>query len=111
MYWHICSQTASTGKIVLKEDIKTYFIAKKTCSANNLHCLEQGGSEYEGGNNLRVEFIINTTYETQIYKVADVILDKQCNNVGFVYNFFVEDGIDNDFNDYYVNIVAWNKQG
>jgi hypothetical protein len=31
--------------------------------------------------------------------------------VGYVYDYCVEDGVDNDFNDFYINIASWHSKG
>jgi hypothetical protein len=41
---------------------------------------------------------------------SNAILDKQSNTVGFVYDYCVEDWLDKDYNDYYINIVGWTKK-
>ncbi len=113
MYWTVSSQAGSKATIILKDDNKIYFTAKKTVSDWNILTLGQGGAQYEGGRNLRIEI--------EIYDHPDIYIKQSINGynittdtavtVGSGYNICVEDHKDNDFNDYFISVVAWKKKG
>jgi hypothetical protein len=111
MCWHVCSQCANTGSVVLRDDSTVYFEAKKASRSTDLQHLKQGGAYYTGGTNLRVEFTVDTGTELQTSSSGDGILDNKGRNVGFIYTFCIEDSVDSDFNDFYVNVVAWKRKG
>ncbi len=110
MTWNVFTQCGNTGKVVLRDDDKPYFEAKKDTHGGDLQHLCHGGARYDGGKNLRVEVTVDTTVEIDVSKVLGVITDKESHTVGFVYDFFVEDDIDNDYNDFSINIASWKKK-
>lgn len=112
MVWHVCTQCLNLGKIVFKDDSKTYFSVEKSSYSTDLQHIGQGGAFYEGGSNLRIEL---TVYNSGVDQKASInsfgITDNVGGIVGNGYNFCIEDGTDNDYNDFYINVVAWNKKG
>ncbi|WP_347489868.1 hypothetical protein ABDB91_01560 [Desulfoscipio sp. XC116] len=111
MCWHICSQCLNTGKIVLRDDSTVYLMVEKNTKSTSIQHLSQGADTYRGGANLRFEITVDTTAELRTSNAGDAILDSSGRNVGFIYNYCVEDSTDNDFNDFYLNIAAWRNKG
>jgi len=111
MCCNVCTQCYNTGTVTVKDDRKTYFVAKKTTTSTALQHLLSAGADYEGGNNLRVEFQVDTHAALDVAAFSNAILDKKGEVVGHVYSFCLEDSFDADYNDFYVNIVAWDKKG
>ncbi len=112
MFWSICSQCQSTATIVLKDDSRTYFTVNKTSPSTDLQKLAQDSAAYQGGNNLRIEIMVNFPNANIQQTINSYNITDSCANiVGHGYNFCIEDSDDNDYNDYYIDIVAWNKKG
>lgn len=112
MVWHVCTQTSSKGKVELKDDTQTYFSIEKGNTRADLQHLIQGGSFYTGGAHLRLEVTIyNTTSKQDASVTSAGINTRSGENVGITYNICVEDAVDMDYNDYYINLAAWRKQG
>ena len=42
---------------------------------------------------------------------ANSITDSLARKVGQIYTFSIEDSTDEDYNDFYINIAAWDKKG
>jgi len=113
MYWTVSSQAGSKATIILRDDNKIYFTAKKLVEDWNLLTLEQGCARYDGGRNLRIEI--------EVYDHPEIFIKQSINSynittdtavtVGSGFNICVEDHLDNDFNDYFISIVAWKKKG
>lgn len=111
MFWSLCSQTASTGSIVLKDDNQTYFNKIKDDSSTNLEVIANDSAVYGGGANLRIEVVLNDGCNINQIINSYNITDPSSKTLGCAYNYFLEDSTDNDFNDYYINVVAWKNKG
>lgn len=111
MCWHVCSQCYNTGTIVFRDDSKVYFTAEKKSTSTSVQPLAQGSAHYNGGSNLRFDISVDTGTNLQVSPSSDGILDSSGRNVGCIYDFCVEDSTDNDFNDFYINVVAWKTKG
>ncbi|SFR64779.1 hypothetical protein [Anaeromicropila populeti] len=112
MFWSVCTQCGSHGVVTLKDDQQTYFTAKKDTDDWNLQSLAQAYAIYQGGDNLRLEVEVtypNADIEQSINSYN--ITDPSSNIVGYGYNYCIEDSTDNDYNDYYIDLVAWRKKG
>lgn len=111
MYWSIFAQTATIGTITLMDDTRTYFSISKTTQCPIIKNLGQGSARYLGGRNLRLVVSIKTPYPLDQSINAYAITTPDSKTVGHGYNFSIEDGTDGDYNDYYIDIVAWNNKG
>lgn len=111
MFWSLCSQTGSTGSIVLKDDNQIYFNKTKDDSSNNLQVITTDSAIYRGGANLRLEVVLNEGCNINQIINAYNIADSSSRTLGCSYNYCLEDSTDNDFNDYYINVVAWKNIG
>ncbi len=114
MVWHVCSQAASLAKIQLKDDRKTYFTAEKKNSSTALQELTPGGQGdfYSGAPNLRIEITVDYPgVDIKGHPASYSIVNTRGLVVGHGWNLAIEDLNDEDYNDYYINIVAWKKKG
>lgn len=111
MYWAIASKAGSKAYIVLKDDNKIYLEVKKEESTLTFKNLALGTATYEGGKNLRIEIIVYDYEKLDIKSSINSfnITDTKSRIVGYGYNYCIEDWTDNDYNDYYINLVAWVK--
>lgn len=110
MLWSVCSQCYNLFTVVIRDDTKIYKMISKTSTDCTLQKLEQGGDFYTGGANLRVELIFNDgNVDIRESIVSGGITDRRANTVGYTYSYCIEDAWDNDYNDAYINVVAWRK--
>lgn len=112
MLWSVCSQASNKFTVVIKDDKKTYAKIKKKSSSASLKKLSQDSSEYEGGSKLRVE----VTFDNKKVEIKESIMSEGITNIlaktmGYIYTYCIEDGTDDDYNDVYIDIVAWRKKG
>lgn len=110
--WYVCTQTASTPLTVKLSDEngKQYFSCSKNNGSTNLQILNQGHADVMG-ESLKLEIDIPASKEIKQSITANNVTDSVANKVGQVYAFCIEDWIDEDYNDIYVNIVGWSKKG
>lgn len=114
MVWSVCSQTASRGLIVLRDDEQIYDTVSKDNTSTELQDLTKGtkGAFYGGGGNLRFEVTIHDALRPQLgCKSINGIIDGEARIVGHTVNICIEDYNDNDYNDYYITFAAWQKKG
>lgn len=114
MVWNVCSQTASTALVELKDDNTVYMSVKKENTSTELQELTQGckGAFYTGGANLRFEVTIhNAVMPQRGCKSLNGIVDAEARVVGRTMSLCIEDYNDNDYNDYYITLAAWQKKG
>lgn len=117
IFINACSQCASQAEIKF-EGLDNNIVLKKTNSSTGLQRLDGGFQAIRRGAN-PLSFTITITGQTSPDKKMKVIqhtfimADKNGKEQGinYVYNIEdVEDG-DEDFNDYYINVVAWHRKG
>ena len=111
MCWHVCSQCSNRGTVILRDNDKVYFTADKKDYNMSIQHLSEGFAQYTGGRDLRIEITVHENCNLHVSMSGDAILDTKGRNVGFIYDYCVEDGSDDDFNDFFINIVAWRKKG
>lgn len=111
IYWNVCSQAANLGEIVICDDQFRYATIRKTSSSTELQQLGTGYAVYNGGNNLRIELDVPQSREIDANSFSSNITDKNGRIVGVAVTLCFEDGTDKDYNDFYVNFVAWRKKG
>lgn len=117
MYWNICSQSSNSFNIVLK-DTETGYIYfecnKPTTSTGAIINLSNPDGKVSctevQGDSLSL-FITSPSSDLKHSISSHGISDGAARNVGYAYDFCFEDWIDEDFNDLYVNVIAWNRQG
>lgn len=110
--WYVCTQTASYPVTVeLRDDSgKVYFNEPKKNGSTELQVLAQGHEDCVG-NNLKLIADIPNSKEIKQSITANNVTDSVANKVGQVYAFCIEDWVDEDYNDVYINIVGWLKRG
>lgn len=110
--WYVCTQTASYPVAVeLRDDSgKVYFNEPKKNGSTELQVLAQGHEDCVG-NNLKLIVDIPNSKEIKQSITANNVTDSVANKVGQVYAFCIEDWVDEDYNDVYINIVGWLKRG
>lgn len=113
MVWNICSQTASTALIELKDDQNVYESVEKTDTSMELQQLAGSkGAFYQGGANLRFEVTIHNAVVSQnACKTVNGIVSADGQTVGKTMSICIEDYNDSDYNDYYITLAAWHKKG
>lgn len=109
--WEVLSQTASTGIITLKAGNKTYFTASKNNSTTGLLLLAQDSADYNQNETLTLTVTVNGATQLKQSLTSGAINDEKARKVGYTYSFCIEDWTDNDYNDYYINIVGWARKG
>lgn len=112
MLWNVCSQCYNNFTVRILDDNKQYMEVSKRSYSTNLQKLCQDSCDYDGGNNLRVEIEFeDRNIDIKESIVAGGITDRRSNTVGFTYTYCIEDATDDDYNDAYINIVAWHRKG
>lgn len=110
--WYVCTQTASNPVMVklFDDSGKIYFSSSKQNGSTNLQVLNQGHDDIVG-DNLILSIDIPSSVQIKQSITANNVTDSVANKIGQVYAFCVEDWIDEDYNDVYINIVGWSKKG
>ena len=110
-----CSQCKSKATITIT-GLKESIVLKKENEDENLQHLkcEHYTSEVLG-ENLEVCFEIDNGSKMKVIQHAMIMTDKDGNEKGLNYIFNIEDiedleNGDEDFNDYYLNIVVWHSK-
>jgi hypothetical protein len=113
LVYNIVSQAMYTGSIILRDDSEIYFTAEKPGTSTSPTLLGQGFCIHGGGQNLRIEIKVNEAVQGRmsISETAEPVRKDDGAIVGYIYDYCVEDGCDNDFNDFYINIAAWHQKG
>ncbi|MCM1499770.1 MAG: dockerin type I repeat-containing protein [Clostridium sp.] len=106
--WFVTTQAANEVIITLKDDSKTYFKEKKK-SLDIAPPLAVGNAQYTG-NNLVLEISIPESDNVRAIPTATSIITATGKVVGHSFNCCGEDWNDDDFNDFYVNIVGWKSK-
>lgn len=113
MCWSVCTQCWNACSVKLTdENGKEYFsYAKPFERSGELKFLGQGYATC-GGNQLK----LTVTCDTDIDEIKQSInsyniTDSNAATIGHGYNFCIEDSTDEDYNDVYIDLVAWKKKG
>ena len=107
MSWFITSQAANRITVKLFDDKKVYFEASKQ-SIDIDPPLAQGAA-FVDGDNLKIQITSSGHDELQTWHNMSDISSASGDTVGKVFTLSGEDYIDNDYNDVYVSLSAWNK--
>lgn len=111
IFWTVCSQCLNLATIVIRDNKKIYQTINKVSFSTAFNVLAQTNSIYTGGGNLRIEISIPASTAIDSSQQSYAITDKEMNSVGHGYNICIEDAGDKDYNDIYIDFVAWNKKG
>lgn len=109
--WNVSAQACFDSTVTIKDDTTTYAIIKKGKTRTPEFLFLNEGHHNVDGNNLTV--IVEST-ESRILKSsvnAFTVTSDSGRAVGCGYNICIEDQDDNDYNNVYINIVAWEKKG
>lgn len=111
MYWNCISQTYYNGILTIKDDTCVYATIEKTDRKSSLQTLGAGSALYEGGANLRVELSMPECTDLKCAGVTSDTLAPSGKVVGQTSSLCYEDSTNDDFNDFYLNIVSWHHAG
>lgn len=111
LFWTIASQCQFTGTVVIRDNATIYSTVRKTSESTDVQVLEQSTRQYTGVDGLRVEINIPLSINIKVASESASPIKVGDKTVGCCYNLCIEDYIDDDYNDFYINIVAWNKKG
>lgn len=112
MSWNLSAQASRAHNISLKDTSgNVYFSYVKDHISTDpaFRFLGQGHCDVKGELILTDE--CNEASELKASIGANTITDNSGVTVGHSYEFCIEDWEDEDYNDIYVNVVAWNKKG
>ena len=68
-------------------------------------------SQKRGNEPLFLVIDIKNANSMKVFKSAVIMSDFDGKEKGLNFSFNIEDAGDNDFNDYYVNVVVWHQRG
>lgn len=106
--WFVTTQAANEVTVTLKDNKKTYFSAMKK-SVNIAPPLAVGNDEYVGSN-LVLEISIPQSDEVRPIPSMSSIISDTGKVLGHSFTCCGEDWTDNDYNDFYINIVGWKSK-
>lgn len=111
MCWIVCTQACYASTIKLVDETREYFSYDKPRTSDGSFRNWQPTAALCAGNNLQL--IVNAEVDDTIKQTVNSynITDSNAKTVGHGYNLCIEDGTDEDFNDIYVNLVGWIKNG
>ncbi|MEG1606987.1 MAG: hypothetical protein RR066_03940 [Mucinivorans sp.] len=110
LFWTVATQCFNLGTVIIRDDATLYATIRKTSTSTSLQVLEQSTKQYTGTKGLRVEIDIPASDHIKVASEAVQPIEAGGKTVGCCYNFCIEDYIDEDYNDFYINIVSWNKK-
>lgn len=111
--WNVCTQTWNACSVKLADEKgNQYFSYSKPFERNgNLKFLGQGYADCKGS-----KLTLTVTCETDTGEIKHSINSYNITNdsaatIGHGYNLCIEDASDGDYNDVYIDLVAWEKKG
>lgn len=112
IYVTACSQCASTATISLEGNLtESVKLSKETGSCDLLPLKGNYKSKKQGDEPLFLVIDIKNDSHMKVIKNAVIMSDFEGKEKGLNFTFNIEDATDNDFNDYYVNVVVWHHRG
>ena len=112
IYVTACSQCASTATISLDGKLtESVQLSKETGSCDLLPLKGNYKAQKQGNDPLFLVIDIKNNSQMKVIKNAIIMSDLEGKEKGLNFTFNIEDAVDNDFNDYYVNIVVWHHRG
>lgn len=106
--WFVTTQAAYKVTVTLRDDKKIYFSADKE-SVAIMPPLNFGKDEYIG-KNLVLEISIPQSDEIRPLPSMNTIISDTGKVLGHSFTCCGEDWTDNDYNDFYINIVGWKSK-
>lgn len=111
LFWSVCTQCMYNCSVQMADNSgHVYFNSKKVSRSTNLQTLEQGNHLLNGED---LKLIVDIPESSAINQSipSGAITDSNGLTVGYVYSFCIEDATDEDYNDIYINVVGWKKEG
>lgn len=110
VFWTVCTHCANRVNVKLNVGGSAFFEANKTDSSEELKVIQQkSGTLTAAKPELAIE--VEGAAKLQQSMVSGLIADDRAQRVGFVYDFCIESGNADLFDDVYVNIVGWERKG
>jgi hypothetical protein len=109
MSFFATTQAAFSITLKLYDDQTTYFEA--TRSSTDINPPLADGNAFYVGNDLSLEITINSSNEIRQFINTFSLLTPKGDEIGHSYTVCGEDSIDEDFNDFYVNVMGWKAKG
>ena len=108
-----CSQCASKGTISIEGPLDKPLVLKKTSDDSTPRPLESNSCTaiVTGDGLIQLKVEIQVSCELKVIKSGVLIADRDGKEQGIHFAFDIEDGGDNDFNDYWVSVVCWHRRG
>ena len=107
MSWFVTTQAANLISVRLYDDSTTYFNASK--QSIDINPPLAIGSSFVQGDRLRLEITSSGYNSIKVWHNTSDISTDSGRRVGKVFVLSGEDYIDDDYNDVYVSISAWDK--
>lgn len=109
--WYVCTQSWSKSVIRLYDNKgKEYFVVNKNLNDSSFHVWSQGNADFTG-DKLFLSIDIPDSKEIKHSLMDTNINDSKGEQIGHVNALCIEDYIDEDYNDIYVNVTGWSKKG
>ena len=111
LVWDVLTQCGNTVNVTLKAGNTTYFSANKSNGSANLQLISNDSRDHNVNATPILTITVNGSSTLKQSFTSGAINDQRARKVGYVYDFCIEDWVDDDYNDIYINIVGWAKKG
>ena len=112
IYMSACSQCSSKGSISIDGPLSNPLVLRKTSDSSDIKPLEGDATAIVTGDGaIRLKVEIDVNKELKVIKSGVLISDRDGKEQGLHFAFDIEDGTDNDFNDYWVSVACWHRRG
>jgi len=113
LFLSACSQCASTGTISIEGPLDRSLVLRKTVKDSEPLPLDGDlrTAVVTGDGPIRLKAEIEVDCDLKVIKSGVLIADRDGKEQGIHFAFDIEDGSDNDFNDYWVNVACWHHRG
>ena len=106
-----CSQCASKATITLEGGLNRPIVLVKNTGSCDLTRLEgEYSAEKTEDGPVQLKISIENDSKMKVIKNGTILSDIEGVEKGLQYSFCIEDSTDNDFNDYFISVVAWHKK-
>ena len=109
--WFATTQAAFRTTMKLADSKKTYF--NETRQSTNINPPMAQGSGWYEGKGLEITIDVPQAKEEHLRTFLNTftLLDPSGKEVGYSFIVCGEDQTDNDYNDFYLNVMAWKSKG
>ena len=112
IYMSACSQCCSKGSISIEGPLSNPLVLRKTSDSSDIKPLVGDATAVVTGDGpIRLKAEIDVNSELKVIKSGVLISDRDGKEQGLHFAFDIEDGTDNDFNDYWVSVACWHRRG